>query len=64
MGINNPGTTSVYAGVHTQMANSICHGIDVISSSGPPPGTTGYITEDSQLFYITEDGASIYITES
>ena len=64
MAINNPGANSVYHGVQTQNANSITHGIDVFTASGPPPGTTGYITEDSAFYYITEDGNSYYITES
>lgn len=64
MGINNPGTNSVYHGVQTQFSNSLVNGIDVFSSGILPPGETGYITEDSSQFYITEDGISIYITES
>lgn len=65
MAINNPGANSVYHGVQTQFSSSIVNGIDVfIAGSGPPPGTTGYITEDSTFFYITEDGLSIYLTET
>lgn len=64
MAINNPGANSVYHGVQTQMSSSITNGIDVFTAFGPPPGTTGYITENSQFFYITEDGLGIYITET
>jgi len=64
MAINNPNTNSVYHGVQTQYSTSITHGIDVFGNNLPPPGKTGYITEDSAFYYITEDGLAIYITES
>lgn len=63
MGINNAGTNSIYAGVHTQSANSICHGIDVFGTGGPSPSGT-YVAEDGTSIYVTEDGLNNYVTET
>lgn len=63
MGINNPGTTSIYAGVHTQSSSSICHGIDVFSGTTPPPPTGQYVPENGIVGYVAEDGISPYVVE-
>lgn len=63
MGINNPGSNSIYHGVQTQNASSITNGIDVFGGGNSPP-VNSYITEDSSAAYITEDASAFYVTES
>ena len=63
MGINNAGTTSIYAGLHTQNSTSICHGIDVFTGGSPTPPSNGYVAEDGTTYYVAEDGTTYYVQE-
>lgn len=62
MAINNPGANSIYNGVHNYLSTSICHGIDLIGTSGPVGSV--YVPENGTDFYVTENGADNYVPEA
>lgn len=62
MGINNPGSNSVYHGVQTQFSNSIVNGIDVFTG-GNIPISGQYVPENGIVGYVAEDGISPYVVE-